>query len=582
MAARDRSENVALVTASSDDYRLLVESIVDYGVFLLSPTGHVASWNRGAERIKGYAGHEIIGAHFSKFYPPEDVAAGKPAKELEVAAALGRLEDEGWRVRKDGSLFWANVVITALRDPTGGLRGFAKITRDLTQRRAADEQLRRSEERFRLLVESVGDYAIYMLDPSGHVSTWNSGAEQLKGYSHDEIAGQHFGVFFTPESQRSGGPDRELEIARTTGRFEEEGWRVKKDGARFWANVVLTAVHSAKGELLGFAKVTRDLTAKRAADEIQRALIQEQAARAAAEETEGRIRVERERYRALSRRLEVIFDAVSDGIMVQDRAGKLLFANSAAAIMCGADSVASLLSRDAPTILDRSELLDDEGRPVAPENLPGRRVLSGSATTASAHLLVRDRQTGRQRWNVIRASAVLGLDGQPELAVVLWHDMTSEHRREERERYLARASAALSSSLDYEAMLATLADLLVPGLADWCSIQLLEEGGEHHGELRPITVAHVDPAKLADAREYQKRYPPDPKQARGLYNVVRTGQSELYEDIPDELLVKAAVDAEHLALLRAVGMKSLIAVPIRVRDRVSGTITLTMMSTRRF
>lgn len=166
---------------SLEDYRLLVESIVDYGVFLLDAAGHIASWNRGAERIKGYAAHEIVGKHFSTFYPAEDVEAGKPARELEVATAQGRLEDEGWRVRKDGSRFWANAVITALRDASGELRGFAKVTRDLSPRRAAEEELRRSEERFRQLVEGVGDYAIYMLDPAGRVTTWNSRAQQLKG-----------------------------------------------------------------------------------------------------------------------------------------------------------------------------------------------------------------------------------------------------------------------------------------------------------------------------------------------------------------------------------------------------------------
>lgn len=296
MAAREQSDQGGAIAApSSDDYRLLVESIVDYGVFLLDPTGHIASWNRGAERIKGYAAHEIVGQHFSKFYPRADVEAGKPSWELEVAAAEGRLEDEGWRVRKDGTLFWANVVITALRDAAGNLRGFAKVTRDLTQRRATEEHLRRSEERFRLLVEGVRDYAIFMLDPDGRVTTWNSGAEQLKGYTEDEISGKHFGVFFPAEQRQAGDPDRELDIARTTGRFEEEGWRVKKDGSRFWANVVLTALRSPAGELVGFAKVTRDLTVKRAADEVARELFREQAARAAAEEAEERIRLERER-----------------------------------------------------------------------------------------------------------------------------------------------------------------------------------------------------------------------------------------------------------------------------------------------
>jgi PAS domain S-box-containing protein len=564
----------ALTLPSLEDYRLLVESIVDYGVFLLDPTGHIASWNRGAERIKGYAAHEIVGRHFSTFYPPEDVEAGKPEMELEVAKAEGRLEDEGWRIRKDGSRFWANVVITALRDASGELRGFAKVTRDLTQRRAAEEELRRSEERFRLLVEGVGDYAIYMLDPTGRVTTWNSGAQQLKGYSHDEIVGKHFEVFFTPEQREAGAPARELEIARTTGRFEEEGWRVTKDGTRFWANVVVTAIHSAKGELLGYAKVTRDLTAKRNAEITARDLIREQAARAAAEEAEVHIRFERERYRALSRRFEVIFEAVGDGILVQDRTGKVIFANSAAAVLSGLSSGTELVDVEAAALLDRFEMLDEVGNVVPAQGMPGRKVMVGPERNATARLRIRNRHTGRESWNVVRASAVPGEDGQPELVVILWHDVTSEHRREERERYLARATGALASSLDHEAMLSTLAGLLVPGLADWCSIQLLEESEGGELQLRPVAVAHADPAKLAQAADYQRRYPPDREHTRGVWNVVRTGVSELYEDVTPELVAAAAKDAEHLELLRGVGMRSLIAVPIRVRDRVSGAMTL--------
>jgi PAS domain S-box-containing protein len=167
--------------ASEQRFRLLVESVLDYAIFMLDPEGYVETWNAGAERIKQYRPDEIIGQHFSKFYPPGD--EWKCAMELETAKEVGRFEEEGWRLRKDGTRFWANVVITALRDDTGELVGFAKVTRDLTERRAADERLRQSEERFRLLVASVKDYAIFMLDPKGYVQTWNVGAQRIKGYS---------------------------------------------------------------------------------------------------------------------------------------------------------------------------------------------------------------------------------------------------------------------------------------------------------------------------------------------------------------------------------------------------------------
>ena len=245
---------------SEERFRLLVESVRDYAIFMLDPKGVVLTWNAGAERFKGYKAHEIIGQHFSRFYPPEALASGLPAYELEVAKGTGSFEDEGWRVRKDGSLFWANVVITAIRNPVGELLGFAKVTRDLTQRRAHEEDLRRSEERFRLLVEGVSDYALFMLDANGRVVSWNAGAERIKGYKSTEIIGQHFSIFYPNDARESGWPEHELQVAAETGSFVDNGWRLRKDGTTFWANVTITALRDSTGRLVGFAKLTRDLT----------------------------------------------------------------------------------------------------------------------------------------------------------------------------------------------------------------------------------------------------------------------------------------------------------------------------------
>ena len=264
-------------------YQLLVESVQDYAIFALDRTGHILTWSAGAARLKGYARTEIIGRHFSVFYPPEDVAAGKPDRELEVASRTGRMEDQGWRVRQDGTRFWASVVITALYDEMGALVGFAKVTRDLTAQRRETEALVESEARFRLLVESVRDYAIFLLDPQGHVATWNAGAERIKGYRAEEIVGRHFSVFYPKERVAERFPQYELEVATREGRFEDEGWRIRKDGTRFWANVVITALRSTSGQLVGFAKVTRDLTERRALEDQALRLAAEQAARAEAE-----------------------------------------------------------------------------------------------------------------------------------------------------------------------------------------------------------------------------------------------------------------------------------------------------------
>jgi len=252
-----------------DPFRQLVESTRDYAIFLLDPGGHVRTWNAGAERIKGYTTPEILGHHFSRFYTEDAVARRWPEHELAVAATQGRFEDEGWRVRKDGSRFWANVVLTALRDPGGAVRAFSKITRDLSERRRAEESLRLSEERFRLLVETVKDYAIFMLDPDGRVASWNAGAERIKGYAAHEIIGKHFSEFYPEDARRKKWPEQELALAREHGRFEDEGPRLRKDGTTFWANVVISAVFERDGTLRGFAKVTRDLTDRRRVEALE-------------------------------------------------------------------------------------------------------------------------------------------------------------------------------------------------------------------------------------------------------------------------------------------------------------------------
>jgi PAS domain S-box-containing protein len=255
------------IDPKEDLFRRLVESIRDYAVFMLDPQGRVRTWNTGAQLIKGYQPDEIIGKHFSIFYPPDAVERGWPEYELATAARVGRFEDEGWRLRKDGSRFWANVIITAVRDDNGALLGYAKTTRDLTERRANEERLRSSEERFRMMVDGVTDYAIFLLDPEGHVASWNTGAARLKGYTAAEIIGKHISVFYTDEANARRWPQHELQEALRVGRFEDEGWRVRKDGTRFWANVIITALRDAKGVHRGFSKITRDLTERRAHEE---------------------------------------------------------------------------------------------------------------------------------------------------------------------------------------------------------------------------------------------------------------------------------------------------------------------------
>lgn len=252
-------------------FRLLADCVRDYAIFLLDPTGHVISWNLGAHLIKQYSESEILGQHFSIFYTAEDKARNWPGHELSHAFSEGRFEDNGWRVRKDGTRFWANVIITALRGNDGELLAYSKITRDLTKRKFEEELLRRSEERFRLLVDGVQDYAIFLLEPSGTVTSWNGGAYRIKGYQSAEILGQHFSRFYTAEDLAEGRPAAALARAREQGSTQEEGWRVRKDGSRFWARVIITALYDLTDTFYGYAKVTQDLTQRRHAEALESA-----------------------------------------------------------------------------------------------------------------------------------------------------------------------------------------------------------------------------------------------------------------------------------------------------------------------
>ena len=388
------NENLRPVTP--DELELLIDAVQDYAIFILDREGNIRSWNRGASRIMGYDESEIIGRHFSLFYGPQDLAAEKPRHELETALSEGRIEDEGWRLRKDGTRFFANTVITPLREEDGTVRGFAKITRDVSERRKAEERLRQSTEIFQLLVSSVRDYAIFMLDPDGNIASWNSGAQKIKGYLPEEIIGKHFSTFYTEEDLRTRKPERELEIARAQGSVEDEGWRVRKDGTRFWAIVVITAVYDSHGTLRGFAKVTRDITDRKQAEETQRALYEQREARLQAEEerrrAEASYRVSQEANRAkdeflmtLSHELRTPMTAILgwSRMLPAMSPDDPLFREAIASIAGGAQLQARLID----DILDVSRIVSGKLR-LAPETIEVAHVIMNSvdavAPTAAA------------------------------------------------------------------------------------------------------------------------------------------------------------------------------------------------------
>jgi hypothetical protein len=397
---------------AQEQFQLLVAGVQDYAIFLLDPAGHVMSWNAGAERMKGYRGDEIIGKHFSVFYRPEDLRSAHPQYELDTARREGRYDEQGWRVRKDGSLFWASVVITALQDPPGTPAGFLEITRDLTKRRQGEQSLRDSEERFRLLVESVKDYAIFMLDPEGRIVSWNAGAERLKGYRAEEIIGSHFSRFYPKEDLKAGKPARELEVAIAEGRYEEEGWRVRKDGSLFWASVTITAVHDPAGALRGFAKVTRDLTRQREAAKQQIDLVREQSARAAAEKAN---QVKDEFLAVLSHELRTPLNAIVGWSHLLRSPGKL----GPEQVARGLDAIernALIQNQIVSDVLDISRITSGKIR-LNPRRVDAREVMTAAVDTIR---LAADARRTELRWEAPAEPQLVWADPD-RLQQVLWN-----------------------------------------------------------------------------------------------------------------------------------------------------------------
>jgi len=254
-------------TALDGLYKKIIEQIKDYGIIILDKNGIIQNWNKEAEKIKQYRENEIVGKHFSIFYLQEDLDDNLPVKMLTEALDKGGAAQEGWRKRKDGTKFWGSISITPLYNEEGNLIGYCKMTRDLTEKKLAEDELKISEERYHKMIAEVEDYAIILLDADGIIQNWNIGAEKIKGYKRQEILGHSFRLFYTEEDREKGLPDKLLNIVKIQGKATHEGWRVRKDGTKFWGLVVITALHDKTRNIIGFSKVTRDLTQQKIAQE---------------------------------------------------------------------------------------------------------------------------------------------------------------------------------------------------------------------------------------------------------------------------------------------------------------------------
>jgi PAS domain S-box-containing protein len=326
-----------LVKLSEERFEKMISEVEDYAILLFDKKGTIYTWNKGAERIKGYPASEVIGRSFRIFYSKEDKDSGLPDRLLAEALEKGKANHEGWRIRKDGSRFWGSVSLSALHNNHGDVTGVLNITRDLTERKAAEDrysnyaeqlklkndELRKSEERYHKMVLEVKDYAIILLDKNGNVLDWNKGAQKLKGYKREEILGKHISLFYTQEDKDAHVPEALLQQARAKGSVVREGWRVRKDGTRFWGNITITALHDDDGDIIGFSKVTQDLTEKKRAEDYLSNFMEE------LEQRNEELRQSEERYH------KMIAEIQDYAILLLDKNGTIQNWNAGASLLKG-------------------------------------------------------------------------------------------------------------------------------------------------------------------------------------------------------------------------------------------------------
>lgn len=391
-------------------------------------------------------------------------------------------------------------------------------------------------------ISAAGDYAVVMLDPDGRVTSWSSAAQRILRRATRDAVGERVGTLLAMDATF----DRDLALAAAGGQPDHEVMISRGDGSMFVARVLLVAAQGAGEELAGYVLVVSPASVS----------------------GERRAPTVIEKYAEAFDHADVVLRGVSEGVTVQDGTGRLLYVNDAAARFCGFSSAREMLATPPAKIIDAFEMTNEDGRPVGAAELPGRRVFSGEAAPALS-VRVRSRATGAVWWSEIRASAIRDENGKPELAINLWHDVSAEQRKKEAARVVDEASARLGASIEYESTLAAVAQSLVPSLADWSSVDLVEGGAR-----RTLAVAHADPAKVTFARELAEKYPPDPNAPNGVPNVLRTGKPELWSEIPTELLRAGARDEEHWRIIEALGLRSAMCVPIVVDGRTEGAMTL--------
>jgi PAS domain S-box-containing protein len=579
-------------------FDLLLEQVVGYGIFLLDPNGFVETWNAGAERIKGYTSDEIIGRHYHTFFSEEDRRAGRPEQILRRAVAENRYQEEGWRVRKDGTRFWASIALTALRDASGQLIGFAKITRDLTEHRESEERARQlvrvqtlheQAERDAKMRERLVRRQMQLTNLRSQVSHFAARASSLESLSdccahalveHLEAALAQVWLRNDQGALRvvasRGLPDP---IISAVGRTDTEALLsdvMRVGEPRIWstlealpaftwaaeAGLTSVAVHpmpastgeQSAGVLAFFARTPVEPDVLDALALPAELLVHWMERKSAQDE------VQRSRDQ-----LDLILRSISEGVSVQAHDRSWVFVNDAAARLCGCASAAEMLSLSRTELIDRFEIRREDGTPLPLEELPGRLALRGKAS--SAVLRFRTKPSGEERWSHVSAAPVADDSGNVKLAVSIFREFTERRRSEQAWRFLVEASATLGSSLDFQATLRQLAKLAVPEIADWASVDLLDQDGS----LQQLAVAHVDPAKSELAREWRRRWPPDRRSLS--YQVVESGQPQILAEITDAMIEEGSRDPEQRRVIRELGLRSAMVIPLAVGRKTFGVLT---------
>ncbi len=397
--------------------------------------------------------------------------------------------------------------------------------------------------------------AAVLMDGEGLVTYWNPSAERIFGLTRDQAVGRAVAELIIPERLRAAhleglrrflaegiGPmlDRRIEMST-----------LRADGSEFPVEMTISAVPDDGGWLF-------------------HASIQDITEREEGEHERERLRAElREALRGSERRFEAIVGALTDPVTIRDREHHFVYANRAAIAHLGFESWEELRDTAPATIMDDYLVWGEDGREVAMEDIPSVRILRGEAAEP---LLIRtiNRNTGVQRWNLLKAAPLLDEEGEVQATITIIEEVTEQKRTELQGTFLAQASAALASSLAYEQTLRNVAELAVPEIADWCAVDLLDEEGDR----RTVAVAHVDPDRLSLAKALRSYVPDRLDPEEGLGRVLHTGEPIIYPEISEEMLEQAAVDDRHLELLRLVGFRSVLMVPMRLGERILGAMTL--------